>query len=90
MVVSSTFSTSAGEPSAFLIQPGSEGVRSLFSRTSLYQNRMSSAVNGAPSDQREPLRSRKVQVLKSVDGSAPKAIFGSMLAPSGEKRNKLS
>jgi hypothetical protein len=51
---------------------------------------MSSAVNGAPSDHLEPLRRRMVQLRKSAEGSAPAAIFGSMLAPSGEKRNSAS
>ena len=89
-VLSSTFSTLAGEPSALRSQPGSDGVRSLFSITSLNQNTMSSAVNGAPSDHFEPLRSDRVQTLKSGDDSAPAAILGSIFAPSGLKRNKPS
>ena len=51
---------------------------------------MSSAANGWPSDHFEPLRSLIVQVLKSADGSALSAILGSILAPSGEKRNSAS
>src|SRR6185369_714419 len=89
-VLSSTFSTLAAVPSGFLIQPGSDGVSSLLSSTSLYQNRISSAVKGWPSDHFEPLRSLIVQVLKSADGSADSAILGSILAPSGEKRNSAS
>ena len=89
-MVSSTFSTLAAEPSGFLIQPGRLGVSSLLSSTSLYQNRMSSAVKGWPSDHFEPLRSLIVQVLKSAEGSALSAILGSILAPSGEKRNSPS
>ena len=56
----------------------------------MYQNRMSSAVKGAPSDQRAPLRSLMVQTLKSGDDCQPAAIFGSILAPSGEKRTSAS
>jgi hypothetical protein len=89
-VDASTFSTLAGVPSALRIQPGIDGVRSLFSRTSVYQNRMSSAPNGAPSDQRAPLRNAIVQVLKSADGVALSAIFGSIFDPSGENRNSAS
>jgi hypothetical protein len=89
-VVSSTFSTLAAVPSGFLIQPGRVGVSSLLSSTSLYQNKMSSAVKGWPSDHLEPLRSLIVQVLKSADGSAASAILGSILAPSGAKRNNAS
>ena len=89
-MLSSTFSTLAGVPSAFLIQPGRVGVSSLLSSTSLYQNRMSSAPNGWPSDHLEPLRSLMVQVLKSAEGVALSATLGSILAPSGEKRNSAS
>ena len=86
----STFSTIAGEPSALRIQPGSVGSSSLFCSTSVYQNTMSSAVNGAPSDHFAPARSLIVHCLKSADGVALSAIFGSILAPSGEKRNSAS
>ena len=47
----SAFSTDAAVPSALRIHQGIAGVRSLFRRTSWYQKTMSSAVNGAPSDQ---------------------------------------
>ncbi|MND01950.1 hypothetical protein D3C83_211500 [compost metagenome] len=60
---SATFSTLAGEPSALRIQPGRVGVSSLLSSTSLYQNRMSSAVKGAPSDHFAPLRKLIVHTL---------------------------
>ena len=56
----------------------------------MYQKTMSSAVKAAPSDQRAPFRSRIVQVLKSGDDCQPAAIFGSILAPSGEKRTSAS
>jgi hypothetical protein len=85
-----TFSTTAGVPSAFFIHDGSEGVRSLSRSTSLYQNTMSSAVNGAPSDQRDPGRSLIVHCRKSFDDSQPAAIFGSILPPSGECRTSAS
>ena len=58
--------------------------------TSLCQKTMSSAVKGAPSDHRAPLRSWIVQILKSGDDCHPAAIFGSILAPSGEKRASAS
>jgi len=51
---------------------------------------MSSAVNGAPSDHRAPFRSLIVYVLKSLADFQPAAIFGSILAPSGEKRTRAS
>ena len=89
-VCASTFSTTAGVPSALRIHPGTVGIRSLFRTTSLYQKTISSAVKGAPSDQRAPGRSRMVQVLKSADDCQPAAIFGSILAPSGEKRARAS
>ena len=51
---------------------------------------MSSAVKGAPSDHRAPWRSLIVQDRKSLDDSHPAAIFGSIFAPSGEKRTSAS
>ena len=89
-VWASTFSTDAAVPSPLRSHPGIDGVRSLFRMTSLCQNTMSSAVNGAPSDQRAPLRSLIVQTLKSGDDCQLAAIFGSILAPSGEKRPSAS
>ena len=89
-VWASTFSTDAGVPSPFRIQPGTTGIRSLFRTTSLYQNMMSSAVKAVPSDHRAPFRRRMVQVLKSGEDCQPAAIFGSILAPSGEKRTSAS
>ena len=77
-------------PSAFFIQEGSDGTRSLFSSTSLYQNTMSSAVNGAPSDHLAPGRSLIVHWRKSFDDSQPAAIFGSIFPPSGECRTSAS
>jgi hypothetical protein len=88
--VALTLSTLAGVPSAFRIHDGRAGTRSLFSRTSWYQNRMSSAVKGAPSDHRAPGRSLIVQVRKSREDSHPAAILGSILAPSGENRTRAS
>ena len=89
-VCASTFSTDAEVPSPFRIQPGIDGVRSLFRMTSLCQNTMSSAVNGEPSDHRAPLRRRTVHTLKSGEDCQPAAILGSILAPSGEKRASAS
>src|SRR2546422_953008 len=66
--MSSTRWTVTGEPSWFFIQTGSAGVRSLFRSTSVYQNMMSSAPNGLPSDHLAPFRSLTVQVVKSLDG----------------------
>ncbi len=88
--VGPAFSTVAVVPSALRIHEGIAGVRSLFRRTSWYQKTMSSAVNGAPSDHRAPWRSLIVHTLKSFDDSHPAAIFGSILAPSGEKRTSAS
>jgi len=85
-----TFSTAAVEPSAFFIHDGTDGTRSLLSRTSWYQNTMSSAVNGVPSDHFEPGRSLIVHCLKSFDDSQPAAILGSILPPSGECRARAS
>ena len=85
-----TFSTTAVEPSAFFIHEGTAGTRSLLSSTSWYQNTMSSAVNGAPSDHFAPGRSLIVHCLKSFDDSQPAAIFGSILPPSGEWRTSAS
>ena len=85
-----TFSTTAGVPSAFFIHEGIDGTRSLLSSTSWYQNTMSSAVNGAPSDHFEPGRSLIVHCLKSFDDSQPAAILGSILPPSGECRTSAS
>ena len=62
----------------------------MFRRTSWYQNTMSSAVNGAPSDHLAPGRSLIVHCLKSFDDSQPAAIFGSILPPSGEWRTSAS
>jgi hypothetical protein len=56
----------------------------------VYQKTISSAVNGAPSDHRAPARSLTVHTLKSFDESQPAAIFGSIFAPSGEKRTSAS
>ena len=89
-VWASTFSTDAAVPSALRSHPGMAGMRSLLRMTSLCQNTMSSAVKAVPSDHRAPLRSRMVQVLKSGDDCHPAAIFGSILAPSGEKRASAS
>ena len=57
---------------------------------SSYQNMKSFAVNGAPSDHLAPWRSLIVHTLKSFDESHPAAIFGSILAPSGENRTSAS
>jgi hypothetical protein len=51
---------------------------------------MSSAVNGAPSDHLAPERSLIVHTRKSFDDSQLAAIFGSILAPSGENRTRAS
>ena len=77
-------------PSAFFIHEGSDGTRSLFSSTSLYQNTTSSEENGAPSDQCEPGRSLIVHCRKSFDDSQPAAILGSIFPPSGENLTSAS
>ena len=51
---------------------------------------MSSAVNGAPSDQWEPGRSLIVHCLKSFDDYQPAAILGSIFPPSGENLTSAS
>ena len=67
-----------------------EGVRSLLFTTSLYQNMMSSAVNGSPSDHLLPSRRLMVHWVKSSFGSTLSAYFISTLAPSMEKRTRPS
>ena len=84
------FWTATGVPSLFSIQPGIAGMRSLFSRTSLYQKMMSSVVNGEPSDHLVPLRSLTIQVRKSADEVTLSASFISMVAPSGPNRASTS
>ncbi len=74
----------------FCIQDGMAGIRSLFCSTSLYQNMMSSAVKGEPSDHFIPLRSLTVQVLKSAEGVTLSASFISIVAPSGPNRTSTS
>ena len=54
--VSSSFSTVTTEPSGLLIHTGTDGINSAFCRIELYQNMMSSAVKGSPSDHFMPLR----------------------------------
>ena len=83
-MTSSTRWTVTGEPSWFFIQTGSAGVTSLFRSTSVYQNKMSSAPNGLPSDHLAPFRSVTVQAVKSLDDVTLEAYLGSTLVPSGE------
>jgi hypothetical protein len=57
---------------------------------SLYQNKTSSAVKGAPSDHFMPSRRKTFQAEKSSLDSQPLAMCGMTSAPSGEKRTNAS
>ena len=89
-VVSSSFSTVAVEPSSFCIQTGTVGLRSVFSTMCSYQNMMSSAPNGAPSDHFMPSRRNTFHWVKSSFDSQPLAMCGITSLPSGEWRTSAS
>ncbi len=89
-VVSSSFSTVAVEPSLFCIQTGAFGLRSGLRTMCWYQNMMSSAVNGSPSDHFMPARRNTFHWVKSSLDSQPLAMCGITLLPSGELRTSAS
>ena len=89
-VVSSSFSTVATVPSAFCIHGGVDGVRSSLRTIFSYQNTMSSAVNGSPSDHFMPGRKNTVHWVKSSLDSQPLAMWGMTSPPSGELRTRAS
>src|SRR5690606_41539309 len=89
-VTSSIISNATGEPSVLMKGSWAEGVNWGLRNKSSYQNRISSAVKGAPSLQRMPSRSLKVNSVASSLTSTDSAILGITSVQSGLQRIRFS